>query len=136
MILVVGGVFVFSRWVMPPTAPVFDDPSALEALIDSRLAVGVIRLVGLAVAVYVVVSVIALMRGGRWIVKMGSADTDVVEGDREDLQSRLEAAEKETQQLRSILQQALPLIEQMTLTVGGGQGDRERPQASGAEDRG
>jgi hypothetical protein len=74
-----GFVAVFARWIAPHSAPTFRSPSAGDVLIDSRLTIGLIRLIGVMVAVYVAASLVALMRSGRWLIGFGGMSTSGLE---------------------------------------------------------
>jgi hypothetical protein len=96
LLLVAGGVFLgwlFVWHLVPRNAPVFKDPSFWDVLIDSRLMVGIVRLVALVLATYLVVSVIALMGARQWLIGFpGGMTTDKI--DREKLRDQLATAEK------------------------------------------
>src|SRR4051812_4751751 len=74
--LLAGAIWVFDRWVMPARAPRYDDPSIWEAVLNSRWVLGTIRLVGLAGALYVVLSVLARIRRGQWLSRWGPFAVD------------------------------------------------------------
>lgn len=99
-LVVTGGVLFllglgFDHFVMPKRAPVYFHPSALDTLIDSRLAIGLIRLVGIAVAVYLVASLAVMVIDGRWAIGFGPLATEHRKrADREELQAQLKEAEE------------------------------------------
>ena len=56
---------------MPTRTPVFHDPSVADVLIDSRLMVGLVRLCGLILAGYLLLSVFARVQRGQWLSAVG-----------------------------------------------------------------
>ena len=132
LLLMVGTGFVlllaFDHWIMPPHRPDFGkNSSAFDALIDSRLVIGLIRLLAIIVAVYVVGSVVAHMRAGRWIVAFGGASAERTDRDRESLQRRLKEAEDKYATLAGEYEHVVTLLaesvkeEQDAPEAGGGQ---------------
>ena len=126
---VVGGLAVFFWKVLMPTeAPSWKSPGFWDIFISSRFMIGLGRLsalvVGLTLVVYLVISMIALMRSGRWLSSVGLFRADAtrqgVESatqDRDKLVDQLSAAqetitkqEQAIQDLRSGLQEALDLV--------------------------
>jgi hypothetical protein len=118
----VGLSLAFDHWIMPPSRPVFDHPSAFDALIDSRLVIGLIRLLAIVFAVYIVGSVVAHMRHGRWLVAFGGASADATDRDRENLRRRLKEAEDAHENL---LQEYEKVLELLIQTVQTGEDDPE-----------
>jgi len=111
LIVIIGGaVVVFDRWIMPPHPPAFQDPSAWDVLVGSRLVVGLIRLLAIILALYVVLSVVALVRDKRWLVGFGGTRTEGL--DRRKLQQQLREADSKLASLASEYEQVVRLLMQ------------------------
>lgn len=84
------------RALIPPRPPQFEDPTFLEAVFDSRFAITCARVLVLAATVYVVFSVIALIRRGQWLVGAGpfkvSESVRAIEREREQADESLNQA--------------------------------------------
>lgn len=74
--ILAGLVALFVFILVPSKAPVFPHPSLWDVIVDSRLIIGVLRLIGLVIAIYLVVSVIALLVDQRWVTAIGPIQTE------------------------------------------------------------
>jgi len=120
----------FDHWIMPPHTPDFGPhPSAVDALIDSRLVIGLVRLLAMFLAVYLAGSVTHHMRNRRWLVALWGASAQLADNDREGLQQRLAEAENDYRTLAAEYEILTGLMQQM---VEGGT-DNPGKEAAGSD---
>lgn len=105
-LLVLGGVVL-----VPDEPPGLRHTSVLNVLFDSRAVVGGTRLLALALAVYLLVSVVVRVERDQWLRNVGPADVagreiEDVADDRVALQELLAEAEETIQELRQQLGEA------------------------------
>jgi hypothetical protein len=77
-LVVILTAFGFFLWLVlvPPHGPVFTHPGVWDEIIDSRFIIGVVRLIGLVIALYLVISVVALIGQQRWLTAIGPIRTE------------------------------------------------------------
>lgn len=97
--------------LVPDEPPGLRHTSVLNALFDSRAVVGGTRVLGLALAVYLLVSVVVRVERDQWLRNVGPADVagreiEDVADDRAALQELLAEAEETIQDLRQQLGEA------------------------------
>jgi len=106
-LLVLGGLVL-----VPPAPPGLAHSSVLNVLFDSRWVVGGVRLVVLAVALYLLLSIVVRVEQDQWLKHVGPADVETDEtvrqltDDQADLQARLADADRTIAELRQQLQGA------------------------------
>lgn len=116
-VLLVAAV-VLGGWLLSPRGDaLLPATSVLNVLFGSAWVVGVARLVGVVVALYVVGSILVRARNGQWLVRLGSADTEVEEQadavteDRQRLQEELDRSRETVAQLRGQLTELDQLLD-------------------------
>jgi DNA integrity scanning protein DisA with diadenylate cyclase activity len=75
-VIVTASGFFFWLVLVPPYGPTFTHPSVWDEMVDSRFIIGVVRLIGLVVALYLVISVVALIAQQRWLTAAGPFQTE------------------------------------------------------------
>lgn len=116
--VVYGFGLAFDHFLMPKRAPRFYHPSAIDSIIASRLTVGVIRLVGILVSVYIVASLTVLVFDSRWAVGFGPLATEHRKReDREQLQARLKEAEERADAVEREYAEMAGLLQQLAESV-------------------
>jgi hypothetical protein len=107
--------------LVPPSIPSYTSPNFLELVFDDRVVVGLLRsagvLVGTAVAVYLLFSVVVHVWNGRWVISWGSAkigrDVESLKKQRRDLKAEVKAANERNAGLRKDLEEATVLLQKV-----------------------
>ena len=71
LIAALVGVVLLIRALVPSEAPKFKDPGVVDAIFANRLTITIVRVTLLFAALYVVVSVVALISRGQWLSRVG-----------------------------------------------------------------
>lgn len=112
--------------LVPASEPALPPTSVLNVLFDNRWMIGGVRLVGLVVAAYLVLSIFARAVRGQWLKRVGPADAETedtvseVTEDQGKLQQDLNDALETIKVLRSELAANLELIDSLTKDNPGG----------------
>jgi hypothetical protein len=101
--------FFFWLVLVPPHGPTFTHPSVWDEMVDSRFIVGVVRLIGLVVALYLVISVVALIAQQRWLTAIGPVQTET--------RKAVNKTVEEHDQLAEQLEKARATITEQTDTI-------------------
>jgi hypothetical protein len=120
--LAVGVAWKIYGWVQPPRATKnTTDKSFPNLVFDNRFVLTMTRFVVLLAGIYVVISVVALMRQGRWLVQIGPAaaaqQVNTVVDDRETLRNELEVAKGRNAELETALKAAVAELEKVLATL-------------------
>ena len=103
-------IWLLIRALVPPTTPRFQDPSFIEAVFASRFVIATVRFAILFAALYVVVSVVALIARGQWLSSVGpfrvSESVRALKADRDQLARALREAVDTIESLQDELAQA------------------------------
>lgn len=107
-VVVIGGIAAADLWVFrSSTDPTVD--SFWKMLSSDRATGGFVRVAIVALSLYVVVSVVALVAGGRWLKAFspGGLETDPAASDRAyaELRAELAAAEQRYEETRRLLEE-------------------------------
>lgn len=104
-VVVIGGIAAAGLWVFrTPTDSTVD--SFWKILSSDRAAAGFVRVAIVALSLYVVISVVALVAGGRWLKAFNArgleADPSATDRAYEELRLRLAAAERRYEEARAL----------------------------------
>ena len=120
--LATGLAWKIYEWVQPPRpTKAATDKSFPNLVFDNRFVLTMTRFVVLLAGIYVVISVVALMRQGRWLVQIGPAaaaqQVNTVVDDRETLRNELEVAKGRNAELETALKAAVSELEKVLATL-------------------
>jgi hypothetical protein len=106
LLLAAFGVYAFGDAFLAP-APSAEHPGFVDSVLASRVVIAAIRLAIVFGAVYVVVSVVALIARRQWLTKIGPVEVSTpvagVEADNQQLEGELTQADEDIGKLRQEL---------------------------------
>ena len=133
LICAIAGIYILGDAVLAP-AP--ERPDLVDAMLASRAALAAMRLAVVFGGVYVVVSVIALIAQGRWLIRVGPVEVSEQVADATSQNARLEGELAEMREASASLRQELSALKKRRASRerSGSNGER-RNARSGRKDR-
>jgi ABC-type protease/lipase transport system fused ATPase/permease subunit len=120
-VLFAGGVYAIADAVLAPTPPA-QRPGFIDTVLASRAVVAAIRLAIIFAAVFIVVSVVALIGRGQWLIRVGpvqvSEQVSDIDAENQRLRASLDNAQEIIDDLRQDLIKTGRVVNQTTQDPG------------------
>lgn len=122
LVLFAAAVYAIGDAVFAPT-PVPKQPGFIDTVLGSRAVVAAIRLAIIFAGVFIVLSVVALIAKGQWLVRVGpvqvSEQVSDLDSENQRLKESLENARETIDNLKGDLAESNILLDQITRDSGG-----------------
>jgi len=122
LVLFAAAVYAIGDAVLAP-APAPREPGFVDTVLGSRAVIAAIRLAVIFAGIYIVLSVVALVAKGRWLVRVGpvqvSEQVSDIDAENQRLKDSLENARETIDNLKQDLAESNRVLDQMMRDSGG-----------------
>jgi cell division protein FtsB len=121
-VLFLAAIYAIGDAVLAP-APAPKEPGFVDTVLGSRAVIAAIRLAVIFAGIYIVLSVVALVANGRWLVRIGpvqvSEQVSDIDAENQRLKDSLENARETIDNLKQDLAESNRVLDQMMRDSGG-----------------